>query len=233
MQFPLVSCIMPTANRRRFVEKAIDYFRRQTYPNLELVVIDDGIDDGIDDLCVGGNIFCTGLSRITPVGQKRNVACKMSAGEYIAHWDDDDWQSPERIAVQVDALITSGAELCGMDKLLYFDVRDQTARKYVYPDAMKKGLALGNTFMYRRELWARRPFEPIQVGEDMRFLWGENAPTLHVIQNQTLMMGVIHGTNVAPKNLDNPVWKTASIAEVVDLVREDLPFYTSLSLKPS
>ena len=39
---PLVSCIMPTYNRREFVPLAIRYFLRQDYANKELIIIDDG-----------------------------------------------------------------------------------------------------------------------------------------------------------------------------------------------
>ena len=41
---PLVSCVMPTANRRPYVAQAIRYFQRQDYPNKELVILDDGED---------------------------------------------------------------------------------------------------------------------------------------------------------------------------------------------
>src|SRR6266852_3436172 len=46
---PLISCIMPTRNRRVFVSQAIGYFERQDYPNRELIIVDDG-DDRVDDL---------------------------------------------------------------------------------------------------------------------------------------------------------------------------------------
>jgi cellulose synthase/poly-beta-1,6-N-acetylglucosamine synthase-like glycosyltransferase len=46
---PLVSCIMPTRNRRIFVEQSIKYFLRQDYPRKELIVIDDG-EDPVADL---------------------------------------------------------------------------------------------------------------------------------------------------------------------------------------
>jgi len=39
---PLASCIMPTANRRRFVPQAIRYFLAQDYLNKELLIVDDG-----------------------------------------------------------------------------------------------------------------------------------------------------------------------------------------------
>jgi hypothetical protein len=41
---PLVSCIMPTANRRRFVPEAIRLFLAQDYLEKELVILDDGED---------------------------------------------------------------------------------------------------------------------------------------------------------------------------------------------
>ena len=41
---PLVSCIMPTYNRRAFVPYAINYFLRQDYENKELLIVDDGTD---------------------------------------------------------------------------------------------------------------------------------------------------------------------------------------------
>jgi hypothetical protein len=44
-----VSCVMPTADRRRWVSSAIDYFLAQDYPNRELVILDDG-EDRVSDL---------------------------------------------------------------------------------------------------------------------------------------------------------------------------------------
>jgi len=48
----LVSCIMPTYNRRAFVPQAIYYFLRQDYPNKELIIVDDGTDE-VGDLIPG------------------------------------------------------------------------------------------------------------------------------------------------------------------------------------
>jgi glycosyltransferase involved in cell wall biosynthesis len=39
---PSVSCIVPTANRRRFVPHAIRYFLAEDYPNKELIIVGDG-----------------------------------------------------------------------------------------------------------------------------------------------------------------------------------------------
>ena len=57
---PLVSCIMPTYNRRHFAGKAIEYFLRQDYPNKQLVIVDDGTSPSrtscpsVTNLCTSG-----------------------------------------------------------------------------------------------------------------------------------------------------------------------------------
>ena len=45
---PLVSCIMPTRNRKRFVLQSIEYFKRQDYAPRELVILDGG-DENLAD----------------------------------------------------------------------------------------------------------------------------------------------------------------------------------------
>jgi len=55
-EHPLLSCIMPTADRRQFVAQALEYFLRQDYAHKELIVVDDGADAVADlmpaDECV-------------------------------------------------------------------------------------------------------------------------------------------------------------------------------------
>src|SRR6185369_11842512 len=53
---PLVTCIMPTHNRRSFVPQAIRCFLRQDYSNLELLVVDDGTEPVGDLLTVNGRV---------------------------------------------------------------------------------------------------------------------------------------------------------------------------------
>src|SRR5262249_46735518 len=49
---PLISCIMPTRDRRRFVPLTLGCFQSQDWPHRELVVVDDG-SDPVGDLCEG------------------------------------------------------------------------------------------------------------------------------------------------------------------------------------
>ena len=76
---PLVSCVMPTRDRRTFARQAIWYFLRQDYPSKELIVLDDG-DDAIEDLTRGDErIRYVQLPGRSTVGAKRNLGCQLAA----------------------------------------------------------------------------------------------------------------------------------------------------------
>src|SRR5690242_6781724 len=94
---PLVTCIMPTYNRRLFVPRAIEYFLRQDYVNRELIIIDDGIDAVGDLIPEHEAIRYVRVNERVTVGAKRNLACEQARGAIIAHWDDDDWHAPHRL----------------------------------------------------------------------------------------------------------------------------------------
>src|SRR5260370_37829397 len=102
---PLISCIMPTANRRHFVPQALRYFLAQDYPHKELLILDDGSDSVADLVPDDSQIRYTRLTGQRTLGAKRNECVEASRGEIIIHWDDDDWQAPHRICYPVEALL--------------------------------------------------------------------------------------------------------------------------------
>src|SRR5665213_2014872 len=95
---PMISCIMPTFNRRPFVPNAIRYFLRQDYENKELIIIDDGVDDVKDLIPQTGNIRYFRLDAKISLGAKLNLACEYARGNIIANWDDDDWYASRRLS---------------------------------------------------------------------------------------------------------------------------------------
>ena len=111
---PLISCIMPTHNRRAFLGLTLACFDAQTYPSRELVVIDDG-PDAVGDLLEGRpGIRYVRVARRMSIGAKRNLACDLAQGELIAHWDDDDWYGPRRLAEQAAPLIAGSCDVTGL-----------------------------------------------------------------------------------------------------------------------
>src|SRR6266851_2559581 len=130
---PLVSCIMPTANRRRFVPEALRLFLLQDYSEKELVVLDDGEDNIADLVPDHPQIRYLRLDRRHSLGSKRNFACAAAKGTIIAHWDDDDWYAPWRLSRQVAEIVRGDADLCGLARMLFFDPDGQRAWEYAYP----------------------------------------------------------------------------------------------------
>ena len=125
---PLVSAIMPTRNRHGFIQRAFQYFSAQTYPNKQLVVMDDSdnaIRENLPENCLYEYSF-----RRRSVGLKRNLCCSMAEGEIIVHWDDDDYSAPGRIADQVDRMRTTGAKITGYHSMMFEDLG--TNRYWVY-----------------------------------------------------------------------------------------------------
>jgi len=227
MSPPLVSCIMPTRNRRRFVGQSISYFLRQDYPTRELIIVDDG-EDLVGDLVPNDErIHYVHLAKRTLLGTKRNLACEMSRGELIAHWDDDDWIAPQRLSIQVRALLDSGTCVCGARDLLHFRIEAGEAWLYCYPHGERPWLA-GGTLLYRRETWAAHHFPEVNVGEDNAFVWQLPADELHAVQDSFFYIALIHSGNSAYKNLKDPRWQKRPLEEVSHLLNLDRDFYVTL-----
>ncbi|MBA6438272.1 glycosyltransferase [Streptomyces sp. GMR22] len=113
---PLVSCLMVTGDRPRLAERAIRCFLTQTYPRAELVVVDDGTDDTLEQHVRTLADPRVRLHRLPPegrpLGDLRNAAVELATGPYVCQWDDDDLYDPERLDVQMAALLGLGATAC-------------------------------------------------------------------------------------------------------------------------
>ncbi len=221
---PLVSCIMPTADRRRWIPSAIEYFRRQDYPNRELVVLDDG-DDRVADL-IGDDpkIRYIGLDEPLVLGAKRNRACELARGELIVHWDDDDWQAPSRLSYQVRSMLASDASLCGTRRTLYFDPAAQRAWLHSWPEGQRDWVG-GNSLCYRRSLWEKTPFAPVAVGEDTRFVWERRSGKPLALDDHRFLAAVIHAGNSSRKVTAGSHWESRPLHELRSLLGADWARY--------
>jgi len=195
--YPFVSCIMPTYNRRAFVPYAIRYFLRQDYPNKELIVIDDGSDNIKDIIPDNKHIRYYRLENRITLGAKMNLACGYARGELIVNWDDDDWYAERRLSYQMETIKQDGIEVCGINKLLYYDILNNRAYQYTYPPDQKVWL-LGSSLCFTKDLWKRNSFEEINVGMDGLFVWATPIEQVKVLEDNTFSIHMIHGHNMYP-----------------------------------
>ena len=214
---PRASCITPTYNRRAFLPRAIDQFLGQTYSNCELLIVDDGDDSAANLVPTHDRIRYLRLNRRHSVGAKRNIACREARGEVIVHWDDDDWYAPWRVAYQVEQLMQSNADLCGLDRLHFFDPANRRAWEYQYRSDGRPWIA-GTSLCYRKSFWNTHPFPEINVGEDARFVWQAKPERILRLSDAGFVVAFIHNTNVSPKQTAGKFWRPCEADPVLALM---------------
>ncbi len=110
----LISVIIPTYNRAGYVMRAIRSAANQTYPDLEIFVIDDGSTD--DTVSLLRNFSCVRPFRFIEGGpnqgapRARNRALADCAGRWVAFLDSDDVWHPRKLERQIETLLASGPE---------------------------------------------------------------------------------------------------------------------------
>lgn len=208
----LVSCILPTRDRREYIAQAVACFLSQTYTMRELVVVDNG--NPVRDLIPSGlNVIYkhVGDEPLT-VGEMRNRACELARGELIAHWDDDDWSHPARLREQVRLLIGAGAAVTGYHNMTFVD--EDTREAWLYQSG--GGYALGTSLVYTRPYWRANRFrttdedgKPMLVGEDGAFIQtAQRKGTLAAVDVTDRMLARIHSKNTCKKNYKSlPMWQ--------------------------
>jgi O-antigen biosynthesis protein len=226
---PLVSCVMATGNRPGFVRQLLRCFARQTYPNKELVVVDDG-DRPVQTLCrnVPGVRYLR-LTQPATMGAKLNLGAEFSRGSILHKIDDDDFY-------HADFLATSAANLPDQDRENSLVARccflvllrgDRSLRHSGH------GWKAGGTLCFDRAMWRKIPFRDVPRSVDSWFLRDHQPEIVRVCSTEQYIL-VRHGANT---------WKEMSTGDADDyfrarpvyqkplgdvVPREDLRFYRSL-----
>jgi len=132
------------------------------------------------------------------IGTKRNLGCAAAMGDLIAHFDDDDFSGPDRLADQIDGMQATGAAVVGYHAMRFTD----GAGWWQY-----RGAPLGTSLMYRKSWWQEHPFQTVQVNEDGRFCdEARGADALATEDAGNLMWATIHPSNTSPRQLEGSAW---------------------------
>lgn len=208
---------MPTANRRSFVPAAIAGFLAQRDVRAELIIIDDGSDPVADLVPDDPRVRYWRLDRTATIGEKRNLAIEASTGEVIAHLDDDDWSHPERLRVQRDALLCGDVDVCGLDRMLWWNPQLGLAWRYACPPVRRPWVA-GNTLAYTRATWQLGTFPAHSQGEDTAFVWGRRDRRVLALDDERLVVGTLHDANTITKRTASAQWSPVGVNEVLTLM---------------
>jgi len=213
MKEPRVSCIMPTADRQKYIPLAIENFLQQDYPNAELIIIDDGTASVSHLLPADSRIKHYYFEQKRSVGLKRNEACKRASGEIIMHWDDDDWHAADWITQQVHFLTSFGADITGIEHVNFYSVITDTLWKGTSLNRNNpnyRGWLNGATLAYRKSFWEKYSFKDLQAGEDSDFLKNSGA-ILYAHEYIDGFIAILHPRNTTRKYFESPSHKINSL----------------------
>lgn len=102
---PLVSIVVPCHNAQRWIGETLRSALAQTWPRIEIVVVDDGsTDDSLDIVKSFGDAVRWSAGPNRGACAARNAGFALASGDYIQFLDADDLLPPDKIERQVEAL---------------------------------------------------------------------------------------------------------------------------------
>jgi glycosyltransferase involved in cell wall biosynthesis len=167
---PLVSVILTTRDRPRFLTRALDCFRHFHYSNRELIVVDDGEHYPVDAAklsVAGGRLVRTEPGM--PIGEKLNRGLALAAGRWCLKMDDDDWYGPHFLSSMMSALAEHRASVCRPTVAFLMPFLFLEVERWEVRQSLVNNLP-GATLVFAREDWEHCPFRPLFQDEDMWFL---------------------------------------------------------------
>ena len=179
----LVSVIIPVYNTEKYLKRCVESVLRQTYTNLEIILVDDGSPDKSGEIC---DELASKDARISVVHKEngglsssRNAGIDFSHGEFICFVDSDDYIENDYVMTLYNLIEKHNADLA---KINYAEVTtDNYSEK---SKCEKEVLFLGKeveyaylalkvdsacVFLYRKELIGNTRFELGKTSEDIPF----------------------------------------------------------------
>jgi glycosyltransferase involved in cell wall biosynthesis len=223
VHIPLVSIITPTENREHFLPLIYSCVRSQNWPSIEWIVEDSSEQPSKFLSAISDpRLHYVHDSTVRSIGEKRNRLIEKSKGDYIVHFDDDDYYAPRYITFMITKAVASGYSLIKLSAFFIFNRVDGT---YSYWDlenncgihlAWSKDmlrlhhlteddnlsrqafhLGFGFSCVYKRSLWECNNFPPLNLGEDWSFAKkaSEQQPMLLHPDKTGLCLHLLHGSN--------------------------------------
>ncbi|NGP78025.1 glycosyltransferase [Balneolaceae bacterium YR4-1] len=218
MTDPLVSAIITTKNRSGMLPRALVSVRNQSYPNIEIVIVDDGSTDltpkVIEDFEYENRLIHLRNEESLGACRARNQGIAASSGTFIAGLDDDDEWHPDRIKFLVDAYSDEFACITSDVRLAYPKRTVQWSKEKVitFNDLLYSN-QVGNQVLVKKERLEKIGGfdENLEAAQDYD-LWLRLAETFGPIKNVNKPLQTIHLDHEA-EQITNPKSQLAGYLE--------------------
>lgn len=149
----LITVIIPTYNRFKYLLKALESVRNQTYKNIEIIIVNDCSTQEEYyktrfDKCIVINLDINSkikFGHASPGGYQRSIGMKIASGKYIAFLDDDDYWMPTKLEKQIEKIKNSGCLISATDGYIGSGIYDKN-KKYVLYNQEKYQNTIKNIF---------------------------------------------------------------------------------------
>lgn len=186
MNGPLISVIVPVYKSETWLPQCVESILKQSYENLELILVDDGSPDRSGSLC---DRYAAQDARVRVIHQQnagasaaRNAGLDIARGAYITFADSDDWAEPDWLAALLQPLEDDpGAQVsvCGWVRREATKEEDCSGRLDLPPLDGDEAFALAALNVLEGYLWnklfraeligSRRLRTDVSVCEDLLF----------------------------------------------------------------
>jgi glycosyltransferase involved in cell wall biosynthesis len=202
MDHPLVSVIMPVYNAEKYVVEAIESVLSQTYPNIQLICVDDGSTDTSLQILkdFGDRIVLVEAQQNGGIAKARNLGIACATGDFIAFADADDiWKSTKlsEQMKQFDQDPSLDISFCMIQNFLSPELPDEVKATKRFPTDPIPGQISG-AFVAKRSNFDQvgRLSEEYRAGEFID--WMNRAHRLglrHAMVPEVLYLRRVHATN--------------------------------------
>ena len=115
MNSDLISIIVPCYNVEKYLKQCVDSIIKQSYKNIEIILVDDGSIDSTPEICEN---LAKADSRIKVIHKEnggvsiaRNIGIENATGKYITFLDSDDWIECETLKTAYDKMTSCDTDL--------------------------------------------------------------------------------------------------------------------------
>jgi glycosyltransferase involved in cell wall biosynthesis len=199
MNSPLISAIIPTYNARSFLPDAIASARAQRYPNLEILVVDDGSTDDTRQVVAEDSGVRYFQKANGGASSARNFGLRQARGEMIAFLDADDQWPENKLAVQMQRLAGDPNLdiVSGRIQYLQLPGADPLELRFEGPDQTVAHIHLGAALYRRRAFDVVGTFdEGLRIGHDQDWFLRARELGLRIsILPEVTLLYRVHGSN--------------------------------------
>lgn len=186
MSNPLVSVIITTFNREKYLSKTIESIVEQTYSNIEIIIVDDGSTVNYAESISNKYAKCNYYYKSNGgLASARNFGVSIAKGDYIAFLDDDDYWRFDKLEKQVEILNHNRSVDCVHSSVAVVDEKSNLTGQCIGAAQNKVHKRSGYVFWNALGVWVvksptplirKKVFQPdllfdetIKVGEDVDF----------------------------------------------------------------